>query len=131
MIYYGQYGGYYPFYQGTLIQKGYGFGSAFRNFFKWAVPIFKKHALPTIESGAKAVGKQAVSSASEIIKDVIAGKNVFEAAKEQASVAVDSLKKSAEETLEGRGIKRPRKKNKFKKYPLFSKRPADIYDQDE
>ena len=54
---------------------------------------------------------------------------MYEAAKEQASVAVDSLKISAEETLEGRGIKRARKKKKFKKYPLFSKRPTDIYDE--
>ena len=113
MIYYGQYGGYFPYYRGSIIQKGYGLGSAFRSFFRWAVPIFRKHEIPTIESGVKAVGKQALSSAGEIIKDVIAGKNVYEAAKEQASVAVDSLKKSAEETLEGRGIKRARKKKVF------------------
>ena len=132
MIHYGQYGGYYPYYSGTLIQKGYGLGSTFKQFFRWAVPLFKKHALPTIEGGVKAVGKQALSSASEVIKDVISGKNVFEAAKEQASVAVDSLKRSAEETLSGRGIKRKRKRHtnqkKFKSYPIFSKRPADIYD---
>ena len=79
MIYFGQYGG-------SIIQKGYGLGSAFSSFFSWAINM------RSWVNAVKQAGKQALSSAGEIIKDVIAGKNVYEAAKEQASVAVDSLK---------------------------------------
>ena len=48
----------YNYYRGSVYQQGYGMGSTFRKFFKWIVPIFKQHALPTIESGLKHVSKE-------------------------------------------------------------------------
>jgi hypothetical protein len=104
-------------YRGSVYQAGYGLGGTFRKFFRWVIPLFKKHALPTLESGAKAIGKTALSAAADIAKDVVAGRNVREAASEHINSAVDSLKERAERTLEGRGIKR--KKNKNLKNLLF------------
>ena len=108
----------YALYRGSIIQKGYGLGSTFKKFFRWIVPIFQKHALPTIESGVKAIGKQTLSSVSDIAKDIVAGRNIRESAQERVSTAIDYLKQSAEQTLEGKGIKR---KKKFKNYPIYKK----------
>ena len=48
-----QAGGEYNVYRGSMYQKGYGLGGSFRKFFSWIIPLVKKHALPTIESGIK------------------------------------------------------------------------------
>jgi hypothetical protein len=55
-----QVGGEYNFFQGSPYQEGYGlikfqsgdgFSDMFRRFASWVVPMIKKHAIPTIESG--------------------------------------------------------------------------------
>lgn len=116
-------------YRGTAYQQGYGLGGTFRKFFKWIVPIFKKHALPTIESGMKEVGRTALNTAAEFAKDVASGRNVKEAASARINTAVDSLKEQVENHLEGRGIKR---KKKFKKFVILKKKAdyKDIFDKE-
>lgn len=114
-------------YRGSPYQQGYGLGGTFRKFFKWIVPLLKKHALPHIESGIKQVGKTALSTAADIAKDAVSGKNVRVAATERINTAVESLKERAENSLEGKGIKR---KKKFKKFVVLKKKTKfqDIFD---
>jgi predicted Ser/Thr protein kinase len=116
-------------YRGSVYQAGYGLGGTFRKFFKWIIPIFKKHALPTLESGAKAIGKTALTAAADIARDVVAGRNVREASREHMNSAVDSLKERAERTLDGKGIKL-KKKQKFKKFVVLKQKQNfnDIFD---
>jgi len=115
-------------YRGSPYQHGYGLGGTFKRFFKWLVPLFKKHALPHIESGAKEIGKTALSTAADIAKDAVSGKNIKEAATERINTAVDSIKERAEKALEGRGIKRKRKK--FKNLVVLKKKSQfkDIFE---
>jgi len=102
-----------PFYKGTQFQKGYGIGDQFRRFFRWIVPIFKKHAAPTIEKGLKKIGEESINSLSNIAKDIISGKNASESIKDNVSNSIDNLKEAAESTLKGEGLKRKRKKSKI------------------
>ena len=118
-------------YRGASFQRGYGLGGTFRRFFNWIIPIVKKHALPAIESGAKFVGKTALSSAGDFVKDVASGKNIKEAAQDRIETAVSAIKEKAENSLEGKGINRGRK---FKKYTFIQKKKQktqhlkDIFD---
>lgn len=98
-----------PFYRGTQYQKGYVLGDQFRRFFRWIVPIFKKHAAPTIEKSFKKIGEESINSISNIAKDVIAGKDFTTSAKENISNSIDNLKQAAEASLNGDGLKRKKK----------------------
>jgi hypothetical protein len=120
----------YELYRAPLYQRGYGLGGTFRKFFSWIVPLVRKHAVPALELGLKTVGHTALSTAADIAKDVVSGKNVREAAEERINSAVDSLRERAENKLEGRGIKRQRKSKKFKKYIILKKqqKSKDIFD---
>ena len=63
-------------YRAPMYQRGYGLGNAFKRFFRWIVPIFKQHALPALKSGATALKDEALSSASNIVNDVLEGKDL-------------------------------------------------------
>jgi len=45
-------------YVGRVFQKGSGLGGMFKKFFRWIVPLVKKHALPVLKKGASAVGDE-------------------------------------------------------------------------
>lgn len=109
----------YDLFRGSYFQRGYGLGGTFRRFFSWIIPIMKKHALPVLKSGAHALGTEAVNTIKNIADDVLAGKNLKESAEQQIDTAVESLKRRAEEKLEGRGIKRDKK---FRKGKLIIRR---------
>lgn len=113
------------FFKGAVYQKGYGIGNQFRRFYNWIVPLFKKHAAPTIEKGLKKLGEESINSVSNIAKDVLAGKELQSSAQENISRSITNLKKSVEDTLEGKGIKRKRSKILLLKK---SKRLKDIFD---
>lgn len=100
-------------FRGSLFQKGFGIGGMFRRFFRWIVPVLKEHALPAVASGAKEIGRTALDSAANIAKDVVAGKDLTEAAKEHATTAIDNLKTKAEKALSGKGIKRSKKNKRY------------------
>ncbi|GFX52722.1 uncharacterized protein F54H12.2 [Trichonephila clavipes] len=53
------------YYQGSPLQKGYGFGGLFRSLFRAVAPLFK--------SGAKAVGKQLFHSGVDVLNDISKG----------------------------------------------------------
>ena len=130
-----QAGGQYNYYNGPYYQDGYGlkqrgdgFGDMFKRFASWVVPIIKKHAIPTLESGAKHITKEALDSAADVAKDLLSGTNLKTAASNRYKIAIDNLKERAENALEGRGIKR---KKSFKKQVIFrkkQKRDPDIFD---
>lgn len=118
-------GGYY--YKGALMQRGYGLGGTLRKFFSWLMPIVQEHALPSINTGLKEIGKTALTTAADIAKDVVTGKNLKNVAEEKISAAIDSLKEKAEKGLSGKGIKRRRTKKKI--YILKKrKHTKDIFD---
>lgn len=114
-----------PFYKGAVYQRGYGIGSQFKRFFNWIVPLFKKHAVPTLERGLKKLGEESINSVSNIAKDVISGKDLKSSAQENINRSISNLKQSVEDTLEGKGIKRKRSKILLLKK---SKRLKDIFD---
>ena len=109
----------YNVYQGKLFQKGYGLGGHFRRFFNWVKPIFTKHALPALKESSKTLGKEAISSISDISKGIIEGKNLNDAVNTRVSQAISNIKDKVEKKLEGKGIKRSH--NNLKKNTIFKK----------
>jgi hypothetical protein len=101
----------------------------FKRFFKWIVPLWQKHGQPLLESGVKAVGQTALNTIGDIAKDTASGRNFRESANDRINTAVQSLAERAEKTLEGKGLKR-KKKKKFKKYIVLKKKTKlqDIFD---
>lgn len=91
-------------YKGTYWQKGAGLGSTFKKFWSWIVPIFKKHALPKLQSGLEVLGNEGVSTVKNIYKDVVDGKNLKESAKNNINTAADNLKNKVESAIEGAGL---------------------------
>lgn len=96
----------YDYFRGDVYQKGYGLGGTFKKFFKWIVPIFKRHALPVVKSGLKTVGKEALSTAANIANDVVLGKSLKDSANENISGSINNLKETFEKKMEGQGLKR-------------------------
>ena len=81
-----QAGGDYNYFKGSRFQEGYGLGGyyiqqgsglggMFRKFASWTIPIVKKYAVPSLKSGAEALGREALQSASNVAKDVLSGVN--------------------------------------------------------
>lgn len=76
-----------PVYSGNRSMKGYGFGSVFRRFFKWIIPIVKENALPVVKN----IGKEAIKSAVNIANDTIDGKTFSESAKSNLKRSLSNL----------------------------------------
>lgn len=87
----------FPIYRGNRYMRGYGFGSVFKRFFRWILPIVKENALPV----AKNIGKEAIKSAINIANDTIDGKTFSESAKSNMKKSLNSLSEQY-----GRGKKR-------------------------
>ena len=95
-------------------QMGYGLGGLFRS--------VARAVMPMVKSGAKALGNIALKSGANFVGDVLAGKNVKEAAKARALEAANVAKNKAVNKLmnqTGRGkhgwkqtAKKPAKKRK-------------------
>ena len=108
---------------GLYIQNGRGLGGMFKKFASWIIPIVKKYAVPTFKTGAQAIGREALESASNVAKDILSGVNAKEALNNRLSKSVDNLKEKAENALEGRGIKR---KTSFKNVIILKKQKKNI-----
>ena len=103
-----------PWQAGYGQQTGYGLGSLFRT--------LARKAMPLIKSGAKALGNIALKSGTDFVGDVLAGRNVKEAAKARTVEAANVAKRKAINKLRsqtGRGkrkrsrsVKRTAKKRK-------------------
>ena len=96
-------------------QKGHGLGALFRSVARSAMPLVKR--------GAKALGNIALNTGANFSSDVLAGKNVKQAAKARAVKGVNTAKSKASQRLQGytqtgqgrrrsRSTRRPTKKRK-------------------
>lgn len=97
------------YYQGTTLQKGYGFGGLFRSLFRAAVPLFK--------SGAKAVGKQLFHSGVNVLSDLSRGEDIKMAAKRRLKEAGQTLTDKAAtkvKTMIGSGRRYKKRKRSTK-----------------
>lgn len=97
------------YYQGTTLQRGYGFGGLFRSLFRAAVPLFK--------SGAKAVGKQLFLSGVNVLGDLSRGDDIKEAAKRRLKEAGQQLTDKAAtkvKTMIGSGRRNKKRKRSNK-----------------
>ena len=115
-------------YRAQMYQRGYGLGNAFKRFFRWIVPIFKQHALPALKSGATALKDEALSSASNIVNDVLEGKDIKESANQNLESSIANIKDKVEKKLQGKGIKGRRKKLKVlykKQHAVFSQNESE------
>ena len=111
------------YYQGTALQKGYGFGGLFRSLFRAAVPLFK--------SGAKAVGKQLFHSGVDVLNDVSRGESIKAAAKRRLKEAGQNLTDKASshvKTMMGSG--RPHKKRKRSNKAVISRKVKKVKTRD-
>ena len=91
-------------------QMGHGLGGLFRS--------VARTVMPMVRSGAKALGNIALNSGANFIGDVLAGKNVKEAAKARTREAADATKQKAVQQLRAyaqTGSGRRRKKTTSKK----------------
>ena len=113
------------FFKGDQYQKGFGLGSLFKKFIRWASPYINK-AVPLIKDGLKHVGKEAVGSAANIAKDLLDGKDFQESSKSHLSNSIDNLKKLADEKMVGSGYKRKRKKQ-IPTHSVKKQRFSDIF----
>lgn len=102
-------GGGLSYYSGSPYQKGYGIGAIFRSLFRTAVPLLK--------SGAKAIGKQLMSSGLHTLNDISRGDDVKTAVKRRMKEAGKQLTDKASDKLKnmiGSG-KRKKSNNKRKR----------------
>ena len=95
-------------------QMGYGLGGLFRS--------VARTVMPMVKSGAKALGNIALNSGANFIGDVLAGKNVKDAAKARTREAADATKQKAVQRLRayaqtgsGKRRKKTTEKKKAKK----------------
>ena len=99
--------GYNPVFAGSRMQRGHGLGSIFSGLFKAATPLLKR--------GAKALGKQALSTGMELANDLLEGRNFKTAAKSRLKKAGSSLMKDAVHSIK----KPPGKRVKRNKRDIF------------
>lgn len=94
-----------PYYQGTVLQKGYGIGGFFAKLFRSAMPF--------LWSGAKAVGKEALRTGTQVANDVLTGENFKTSlrarAKESGKLLAKKAIHKADEMIGRGGHKRKRK----------------------
>ena len=112
-------------------QMGYGLGGLFRS--------VARAVMPMVKSGAKALGNIALKSGADFVGDVLASKNVKEAAKARTVEAANVVKRKAinklkSQTGSGKRAKRTAKKRKASTSTARSnqtkkrKRAQDIFD---
>lgn len=103
-----------PYYQGTVLQKGYGIGGFFAKLFR--------SALPFLVSGAKAVGKEALRTGTQVANDVLAGENLKTSFRTRVKESGKALARKAvvkADEMVGRGGHK--RKRKTPKHSISSK----------
>jgi hypothetical protein len=92
-------------FRGASFQKGYGVGSFFGGLLRSVMPLIK--------SGARALGRQALSSGVSLLGDLVEKKPFKQSFKARMSEAGENLKRKAEDkikVLSGSGLKRRKKR---------------------
>jgi hypothetical protein len=132
-----------PIFRGHPGQKGHGLGNWFKSFFRFVVPLIKKHAVPVLKKGATIIGTEAIKTASNIATDKIAGKKFEDASRERFHEGLENIHSnwksqkgsgelSENEHLvqEGSGVKRKLKRRRISvnKKQKKLRRLKDIFD---
>ena len=100
-----------PYFAGARVQQGYGLGNLFSSIVKSVLPLVKK--------GAKTLGKQVLQSGVDFASDVLQGKNVKQAAIDQAKAAGTNLLQGAQRKRKAAPRKVQKKKRK-KHHDIFT-----------
>lgn len=90
-------------FRGTSYQRGHGIGQFFGGLLRTVMPLIK--------SGARAIGRQVLTSGASLLGDVVAKKPFKQSFRERVAEAGESLKRKAEskvQQLVGEGLKQPR-----------------------
>ena len=87
----------FPLYRGNRNQRGHGLGNWFRSFFRFIVPILKKHAVPVLKKGATIIGTEAIRTVANVATDKIAGKKFEESGRERLNEGIDQIAKNWKE----------------------------------
>jgi hypothetical protein len=109
----GYYGGSYH----GVSQKGDGLGSFLGGLFRRIFPLLK--------SGAKAVGKEALSTGVGLLKDALNGRSLKESVYDRVSQAGTNLTNKAAKTMEsmvGNGYKRRKRKRRAQSKSVTKRR---------
>ena len=72
-----------PGYNGQYFQRGYGFGSMFKKFVRWVIPIIRENAMPIITDKVKAIQSDVSEGLSNFHEDL---KDENKSIKESANV---------------------------------------------
>jgi len=91
-------GGGLPVFTGPVTQRGYGIGGALKGVFRAALPFIKQ--------GMRLIGEQALSSGTDLLGDIVAGKNIRTASRRRGKEAGFALAKRAQKGRGKRVIKR-------------------------
>lgn len=117
-----------PLFRGYANQRGHGLGNWFRSFFRFVVPMLKKHAVPVLKKGATIIGTEAIKTAANIATDKIAGKSFEDTGKERLNEGIEQVKNnwnsqkgSGKRKFKKKQISLNRKQKKFR-------RLKDIFD---
>ena len=100
-----------PYFAGARVQQGYGLGNLFSSIVKSVLPLVKK--------GAKTLGKQVLQSGVDFASDVLQGKNVKQAAIDQAKAAGTNLLQATQRKRKAAPRKVQKKKCK-KHHDIFT-----------
>ena len=100
-----------PYFAGAQVQQGYGLGNLFSS--------IAKSVLSLVKNGAKTLGKQMLQSGCEFASDVLQGKNVKQAAIDQAKAAGTNLLQAAQQKRKAAPRKVQKKKHK-KHHDIFT-----------
>ena len=107
-----------PVFYGARMQRGHGIGSIFGGLFRTIFPILKRVA-PTI-------GRQAMETGMQIVKDVAGGQSVKEAAKARVAEAIQKgINKVAEQGQDQTGSGKPHKRNRSTSVKQRKKKKID------
>ena len=95
-----QVGGALPYFTGSRVQRGHGFGSLFGGLLRTVAPLIKR--------GALALGNRALKTGAQIAGDVLSGENMRTAAKRRTKTAGKDLLQSllATPSPPGKRVKR-------------------------
>ena len=95
-----QVGGVLPYFTGSRVQRGHGFGSLFGGLLRTVAPLIKR--------GALVLGNRALKTGAQIAGDVLSGENIRTAAKRRTKTAGKDLLQSLLATLSppGKRVKR-------------------------
>ena len=78
-------------FRGAHMQRGYGIGGMFKSLARFAIPLFKQ--------GAKAVGKRALKTATQVGQDVVDGQNFKESARTRGRAVFKDFAEQGAKTL--------------------------------